>query len=222
MIYAKRRTDPTTRIVGLVMVVVINVIVLVALLSMAAAKHMELAPPPIVEIVQEEIKPEEEPPPPPDVEQPQLQPEVQLQIPDFIVDAPPAPAPVVRMVENPAPPPPPAPPAPPAPAPRPVLPSVRPRADQERFQRMLVDDYPPRALRARQEGDVTLAMCMSVDGRASDVTVVSSSGNDALDEAAVRGVGRLRFTPAKDGSGRPVPWCNPKYQMTVQWRIPRD
>ena len=126
----------------------------------------------------------------------------------------------VQAVSNPAPPPPPAPAAKPAP---PAVPPVRPKADANRFSKLLVDDYPAAAMRKKQEGDVTLSMCMSVDGRASDVKVIRSSGVDSLDEAAVKGIPKLRFQPAKDSAGKPVAWCPPTYPpytMVLSWKLP--
>jgi TonB family protein len=105
----------------------------------------------------------------------------------------------------------------------PALPAVRPKADPNRFSRLLVDDYPAGAMRKKQEGDVTLSMCMSVDGRASDVKVIKSSGVDSLDEAAVNGIPKLRFQPARDSAGKPVAWCPPiypPYTMILSWKLP--
>ena len=64
-------------------------------------------------------------------------------------------------------------------------------------------------------------MCMSVQGRASNVQLVKSSGNPQFDDATVKGMAKLRFTPAKDGSGKPVAWCDPPYVLTVSWKLPK-
>jgi protein TonB len=109
------------------------------------------------------------------------------------------------------------PPAEPAPA---AAPRTRPIPDRERFARLIVDNYPPSARRGRQEGDVTVSMCVSAEGRAFDLAVVTSGGNEALDAATLRSLPQLTFTPAKDAEGRNVPWCSPPYMMTVQWRLP--
>ena len=66
-------------------------------------------------------------------------------------------------------------------------------------------------------------MCMGVDGRASDVKVIKSSGVDSLDEAAVKGIPKLRFQPAKDSAGKAVAWCPPTYPpytMVLSWKLP--
>lgn len=65
-------------------------------------------------------------------------------------------------------------------------------------------EYPSAALRARASGDVVLRIEVGTDGRPSDVAVVGSSRNRALDRAAVQTVRRWRFEPAlRDGV--PVP-----------------
>jgi protein TonB len=100
-------------------------------------------------------------------------------------------------------------------------PMVRPRADAEALSRMLVDAYPPSALEARQEGDVTLSMCVRASGAVEDVKVAQSSGVAELDAAAVAGISGMRFSPARDVSARAVDFCAPPYQLTIQWRVPQ-
>lgn len=102
-------------------------------------------------------------------------------------------------------------------------PAVAPKPNLARLRDMLSRDYPASAMRKGQEGAVTVSMCMSVDGRASDVQVVKSSGVDALDQATVNGMAKLRFEPANDGNGKPVAWCPPVYKpyvFTVVWKLP--
>ncbi len=219
MYYATKRNNNTTRVVGLVSVVAINALLFWMMASgFGAAMIREITETEVAIIEVPEIEEEEPPPPPPvDVELPPPPPQVIL--PDFVFDAPPPPnaiqqvqqvkEPVRQQEVRPAP-------------PKPVYPPVRPIPDKERFARMMQEDYPARALRAKEEGDVTVSMCVSIDGRASDVKLVKSSGNTLLDEATVKGMARLRYTPAKDSSGKPTAWCTPPYQLTVAWRLPKD
>ena len=54
--------------------------------------------------------------------------------------------------------------------------------------------------------------------------ILKSSGVEALDEAAVKGVSRLKFTPAKDSAGKAVAWCPPtypEYTMQLVWQLPK-
>lgn len=60
--------------------------------------------------------------------------------------------------------------------------------------------YPPLAFRARIEGKVILIAEVQPDGRAGQVRVLESSGNEMLDQSALTTVRQWRFTPArKDG-----------------------
>lgn len=222
MYYATKRDNTQTRIIGVVGVAVALGVSGYALANgLGIIETNERIETEVVIIEELEEVVEDEPPPPPvDVDLPPPPPQVIL--PDFVFDTPPPQVNAIQQVvatPNPSPPPPPAPKA----APAPVVPPVRPRADPNRFAKLLVEDYPDAALRKKQEGDVTLSMCMGVDGRASDVKVIKSSGVDSLDQAAVKGIPKLRFQPAKDSSGKPVAWCPPTYPpytMVLSWKLP--
>ncbi len=61
-------------------------------------------------------------------------------------------------------------------------------------------DYPPAALRARQEGSVLLQVHVDAQGQASDIEIVNSSRSRELDRAARDAVRSARFNPAmRDG-----------------------
>ncbi len=224
MYYATKRNTTQTRAVGMATSVAVLAGTAVAVANGFGAMYHK--PPVETEVVMieevEEIKDEPPPPPPVDIDLPPPPPQVIL--PDFVFETPPPQPNAIQQVQavpNPAPPPPPAPAAKPAP---PQRPAVSPKADARGFAKLLQDDYPQSALRRKQEGEVTLSMCMSADGRASDVQVIKSSGVDALDDAAVKGIPRLRFTPAKDGQGKAVAWCPPQYPpytMTLVWQLPK-
>ena len=221
MYYATKRNNTTTRAIGLG-----GVVVALAGSGYALANGLGLienkAPVESEVVIIEELEEvvEEEPPPPPvDVDLPPPPPQVIL--PDFVFDTPPPQENAIqKVIATPTPSPPPPPAAKPAP---PAVPPVRPKADPNRFSKLLVEDYPAAALRKKQEGDVTLSMCMGVDGRATDVKVIKSSGVDSLDDAAVKGIPKLRFQPAKDSSGKAVAWCPPTYPpytMVLSWKLP--
>lgn len=64
--------------------------------------------------------------------------------------------------------------------------------------------YPPRALRAGQQGEVLLRVLVDTDGRVQAVSIERSSGHRLLDEAAKQQVlTRWRFHPAQRG-GRAI------------------
>lgn len=59
--------------------------------------------------------------------------------------------------------------------------------------------YPSHARRRRIEGDVTVLFTVNAQGRTGDIRVVASTPEDVFTEAAMRAVGRWRFTPAMKG-----------------------
>lgn len=60
-------------------------------------------------------------------------------------------------------------------------------------------EYPEDARADEIEGTVVVGMTVSVDGGVSSAWVISSSGYDSLDQAAVNAVYNWRFVPAKNG-----------------------
>ena len=67
-------------------------------------------------------------------------------------------------------------------------------------------NYPPEAMRAKVQGRVKLEIVVQADGTVGDVRVVSSLDRKfGIDDAAVKAVKEMRFTPAmKDGVAVPV------------------
>jgi len=77
------------------------------------------------------------------------------------------------------------------------------------------NDYPPEAVAAHAEGVTILGFIITESGRTDTVKVVRSSGNDALDAAAVTCAGRWLYRPAMQ-NGKPVavPW-----KAEVRWAL---
>ena len=67
-------------------------------------------------------------------------------------------------------------------------------------------NYPPEAMRAKVQGRVKMEMVVQPDGTGGEVRVVSSLDRKfGVDDAAVKAVKEMRFTPAmKDGVAVPV------------------
>jgi protein TonB len=65
-------------------------------------------------------------------------------------------------------------------------------------------EYPDRARRRNQQGTVYLRYRIGTDGKASDITVVRSSGHRILDDAAQEIIADCKFQPQMRGD-RPVP-----------------
>lgn len=220
MYYATKRDNTKTRLVGIV-----GVVVAISGAGYAIANGFGLIEnkPPVeteVVIIEELDKVEDEPPPPPPVDVDLPPPPPQVILPDFVFDTPPPQEAALVQVAPVA-----KPQAAPAPVPRPAavstVPPVGPKPNKNKFSDMMTKDYPAKAIRAKQEGDVTVSMCVSIDGRASDVKLLESSGVDSLDEATVKGMTKLTFTPAKDSAGKNTAYCSPPYRLTVQWKLPK-
>lgn len=64
--------------------------------------------------------------------------------------------------------------------------------------------YPPAARNREIEGTVYVKMLVSSGGSVENAFVARSSGNEALDGAAVEAVHNWNFSPAKDTYGSPV------------------
>ncbi|NUT01752.1 MAG: energy transducer TonB [Sphingomonas sp.] len=79
------------------------------------------------------------------------------------------------------------------------------------------DDYPADAQRNDEQGTVEVALEIDRRGRVSGCEVIQSSGSQSLDSATCNILQRrARFTPAKDGLGRPV---TDTYTQRITWRL---
>jgi TonB family protein len=75
--------------------------------------------------------------------------------------------------------------------------SVPVPADPDLARRLLEERYPQELKASGTGGRVVLSLTIDRRGRVRDAAVVSSSGHDALDAAALEVAGALRFTPAQ-------------------------
>ena len=97
--------------------------------------------------------------------------------------------------------------------PRPAKP---PRANLQPY--FGTPDYPPEALRAREQGVVHYGVIVAPSGRVQACAVTRSSGSAALDAATCAiFFTRVRYTPARDAAGRPVIGQDVGH---VTWRLP--
>jgi protein TonB len=67
--------------------------------------------------------------------------------------------------------------------------------------------YPPVAMRLGQEGTTVLGFTIAIDGSVQDVRVITSSGSEALDDAAMNVAACWHYKPALQ-NGQPIaaPW----------------
>jgi TonB family protein len=82
--------------------------------------------------------------------------------------------------------------------------------------------YPAASLRAKEQGEVTVSVCVDAQGRMSDAKLIESSGFPRLDEATLKSLPRTRLEPAKDADGRAVAMCSPPFQFTYVWTLAGD
>jgi len=160
------------------------------------------------------------PPPPPDVPPPPPPPDQPMQPPP-VVSPPPivqTVAPVVQIQTQAVAPPAVslAPPAPPAPPPPPRV-SQAAKAKGNPSQYFGRDNYPPAALRAGEEGRVSVRLTIGTDGRVSDCVVTGSSGSSDLDNTTCSIFKRrVRYSPAKDENGNPIVDHS---NQSVRWQL---
>ena len=64
------------------------------------------------------------------------------------------------------------------------------------------------AKRRQWEGKVILKVRVLADGKASQVSIATSSGHEVLDEAALEAVSQWHFVPAKRGGQAVESWVN--------------
>lgn len=166
----------------------------------------------------------EEPPPPPPDEPPPPPPDQPMQPPP-VVSPPPlvqVPSPAPPMVTVPIPPP----AAPPVPVAVPAPPPSAPRVSQAAKvtgnpgQFFSDDQYPESARDAGAQGLTVVMLAIGTNGRVTNCTVVTSSGNRDLDDTTCRiSRARVRYSPAKDDSGTPIASSQ---RLPVRWRLPAD
>lgn len=100
-------------------------------------------------------------------------------------------------------------------APAPSKPSIRTSA------KMLPADLPPYPASERRKGNEgvsVLNVCLDARGRVTSASLASTSGHPALDQAALKWVRDLKFTPAKV-DGVPQPVCG--HDVTYEWTLDR-
>lgn len=220
MSYAQKKQlsgNPTVSVVMTVLVVGFLFYVLVSGLAFNVIKkeaqnlktfNVEQPPPP----------PEKPPPPPKEV--PNVPPPPVT--PPSIIQPPIQQAPIVTQTTPYIPPTPPpiTPPAPPQPPPPPHTVQHAQSARGNLLSLFSADDYPESALSAGAQGTTTVRFEIGTTGRITSCSVISSSGNSALDAATCRVLqSRARFTPAKDSNGNPT---TDSMTQSVKWVLPSE
>lgn len=197
-------SDPQRRLVGIGSVVILHVLVIWGLASGLARQVVELLPLPIeTRIIEERVVPDEAPPPPPpklEVPPPPFIPPPEI----FIATPPTAPAAITVVAEEPTPPT----PEPVAAAPQRQVARVAPEV---RAKNCAEPEYPAASQRLGETGSVRLALLVGTDGKVKESRVERSSGFPRLDEAAVAGLSRCRFTPGTVDGVPESAWAQIRY-----------
>lgn len=76
-------------------------------------------------------------------------------------------------------------------------------------------DYPPSAREDEQQGLVVLRVLVSKEGRPVEIRIARTSGFRALDAAAIAGVKRWTFRPAKQGAQSIPSWM----EVPIRFRL---
>jgi protein TonB len=216
MAYADQEAS-SRRIVAIVIVALIHAALAYAFITGLAFQ--------VVKKVAQDLKTfdvEEEPPPPPEKLPPP--PEVPKNLPPPPIVAPPpivqtqAPTNTIVTVRTPPPAPIITPQAPQAPPPPPS--AASPLKPRNQSSWLSDEDYPASALRESAQGSTGYKLDVGPDGRVTNCTVTSSSGNADLDGQTCKLLPRrARFTPAKDTAGNGMPQS---FTGRITWRVPRD
>ena len=77
-------------------------------------------------------------------------------------------------------------------------------------------EYPPLLRDAGVEGTAQIWFHIDAEGRVERLMVSESSGNEALDDAALRVASQVRFSPAKDGDEPVAVWISLPIQFTTR------
>jgi protein TonB len=76
--------------------------------------------------------------------------------------------------------------------------------------------YPPASRRAGEQGTVMLRVLVDERGRPGDISVLKSSGFPKLDQAALDGVRKWTFKPAKNGSTPILSWTRVQVKFELK------
>jgi protein TonB len=85
-------------------------------------------------------------------------------------------------------------------------------------------DYPRESAQAGAGGTVFVRFAVETNGRATDCTIMRSSGHEDIDETTCRLIeDRFRYKPGTDRSGRPVrTWLDEHHTWSIQRRGDRE
>ncbi len=222
MDFSHEQESSSKRLTGITVVIAIHALVGFMVVSGMGKTLVEKIRNPVETKIIEEVKP----PPPQDLPPPPPPPEIKSPPPPFIpppevVVQTPVQQNVVSNATNVAPPKAtdvrPQPPAPPAPEgkPQPPAPPARTAAILN-VSACPKPEYPRNSARNEEEGEVTIAFLVGIDGRVKEAKVEKSSGHRDLDKAAVSQLSSCDKFKVGTENGKPVEsWARVAYT----WRL---
>jgi TonB family protein len=77
-------------------------------------------------------------------------------------------------------------------------------------------EWPRESLRFEQLGKVTMAFLIGEDGKVQDAVITETSGFPLLDAAALEGVAKCRFKPAKTDGKLQAAWLKMQYVWALE------
>jgi protein TonB len=200
--------DSGRRFTGMVVVLVLHVLLVYGLLNGLARKVVQVITDPLETKIIEEVKPPPDkppPPPPPKFAPPPPPyippPEVQVQLPASVSQF------AITQVTSSKP--------PPVVAAVPAVKHITRSAAIVNASACDKPEYPAAALRAQEDGVVTLGFLIDVDGKVLESKVEKSTATRRLDEAARKALGLCKFQPALVDGKPEKSWARIEYE----WRI---
>lgn len=194
-----------------VSIVIVALIHLGAIYALATGLAQNLYRKTVTEFKAEVIPPKQEqvkppPPPPPELQKP---PPPFVPPPDIVIQQEAAPTNTITATPR-------APVAAPTP-PKPVAPAISsPVLEAGGAGKCQSSFYPPIAVRLNQTGTSTVAVHIGADGSVQGVDIVSSSGHDSLDQAAIKCIqSSWRYKPAVQNN-QPVATTK---EYAIVWRL---
>lgn len=215
MDFSDNDKNPTSRVIGLTVIVALHAFVGYAVVTGLGKKMIDVIKKPVETKIIEEVKP----PPPKDLPPPPPPPEMKAPPPPFIpppevvVNTPPPPTPIANTTSvqptskelprapdtaKPAEQPKPAPPAPPA--------RVAAHINVAECEK---PEYPRNSQRNGEEGTVRILFLVGVDNKVKETKIEKSSGHRALDRAAAEQLSQCNKFKAGLVDGKPVESWSP-------------
>ena len=212
MDFTEYERNPGKKFTGFAVVVLLHLFVVYALVTGLARKVVEVIKQPIETKIIEEVKP----PPPKDLPPPPPPPKLLAPPPPFKIQQPQQQQNTITAVstvkpENPTMPPIQRVEAPVAKDRSPVrVAAVVEAKDCEK------PEYPRKSLRNEEQGTVTLAFLVGLDGRVVDSKVEKSSGFRDLDKAAIAGLSLCKFKPGTVDGKPEKSWTKMQYVWKLE------